>query len=46
MARAAEFFIDPVEPLGALFGPLFVSCLQLLNRCSSSMPELRNKENM
>ena len=31
MALAAEFFIDPVEPLGALFGPLFVSGLQLLN---------------
>ena len=22
MVLAAEFFIDPVEPLGALFGPL------------------------
>ena len=32
MALAAEFFIDPVELLGALFGPLFMSSLQLLYR--------------
>ena len=38
MALAAEFFIDPVEPLGALFGPLFVSGLQLLYRLVMSLP--------
>ena len=32
MALVAEFFIDPVEPLGALFGPFFLGGLQLLYR--------------
>ena len=32
MALVAEFFIDPVHPLGALFGPFFLGGLQLLYR--------------
>ena len=32
MALAAEFFVDPVEPLGALFGPFSLGSLQLLYR--------------
>ena len=35
MALVAEFFIDPVEPLGALFGPFFLGGLQLLCRLVS-----------
>ena len=32
MALVAEFFIDPVQPLVVLFGPLFLGGLQLLYR--------------
>ena len=38
MALATEYFIDPVEPLGALFGPFCLGGLQLLYRLVMSLP--------